>query len=99
MPNSHTAERIRSIFLHDGQPVTPEEAARLLGWSLDDMDALIKWREVDVDATPAGPRVMRPVLVAHALRQWPSSVIQAAIGLPIAVAVVAPAVRYSEAAR
>ena len=88
---------IRAIFLHDGQPVTPEDAARLLGWSLDDMDALIKWREVDVNATSAGPRIMRAELVAHALRQWPLSLIQGAIGSH-SVAVARPAVHYAEVA-
>lgn len=94
MPNPQTAERIRSIFLHDGAPVTPEEAARLLGWSLDDMDALIKWREIDVAATSAGPRIARAELVSHALRQWPLSLIQGAIGSR-AVAVTPPAVQYA----
>jgi hypothetical protein len=88
---------IRAIFLHDGQPVTPEEAARLLGWSLDDMDALIKWREVDVAGTSAGPRIARSELVAHALRQWPLSLVQGAIGSQ-SVAVARPAVHYAEVA-
>jgi hypothetical protein len=94
MPNPQTAERIRSIFLHDGQPVTPEEAARLLGWSLDDMDALIKWREVDVAGTSSGPRIARAELVSHALRQWPLSLIHGAIGAH-AVTLIPPAVQYA----
>ena len=98
MHDPQTSERICAIFLHDGQPVTPEDAARLLGWSVDDMDALIKWREVDVNATSAGPRIARGELVAHALRQWPLSVIQGAIGSrPVTFA--RPAVLRAEVAR
>lgn len=88
---------IHAIFLHDGEPVTPEEAARLLGWTLDDMDALIKWGEVAVDGTSAAPRIARAELVSHALRQWPLSLIQGAIGAH-AVTLIPPTVQYAEVA-
>ena len=98
MLSSDLVNSICAIFLHDGQAVTPEEAARLLGWSLDDMDALIKWREVDVAPTSSGPRIERAELVAHALRQWPLSMIQGAIGSrPVAIS--RPAVHRAEVAR
>lgn len=98
MPSSDLANSICAIFLSDGQAVMPEEAARLLAWSLDDMDALITWCEVDVAPTSAGPRIERAELVAHALRQWPLFMIQGAIGSrPVAIA--RPAVHRAEVAR
>jgi hypothetical protein len=43
MLSSDLVKSICSIFLHDGQSVTPDHAAELLGWSLDEMDQAIKW--------------------------------------------------------
>lgn len=71
---------IHTIFLHDGQPVTPDHAAELLGWTLDEMDNAIKWGEIELDSTTAAGRICRAELIEKATHQWPFSVIQEALG-------------------
>lgn len=71
---------IHAIFLHDGQPVTPDHAAELLGWTLDEMDKAIKWGEIELDSTTAAGRISRVELIEKATHQWPFSVIQEALG-------------------
>lgn len=71
---------IHAIFLHDGQPVTPDHAAELLGWTLDEMDNAIKWGEIELDSTNSDGRISRAELIEKATHQWPFSVIQEALG-------------------
>jgi hypothetical protein len=76
-------ENIRSIFIHNGEPVAVDEAAKLLGWHLATMDAAIKWRVVTLDDTSKGePRISRAELVAQAIEQWPLADIRAALAAP-----------------
>ncbi len=86
MLHSDLVKSICAIFLHDGQPVTPDQAAELLGWSLDEMDKAIKWGDIELDPTAKDARISRAELIEKATHQWPFSVIQEALG-PAAVSV------------
>jgi hypothetical protein len=79
--NSDLVKSICAIFLHDGQPVTPDHAAKLLGWTLDEMDKAIKWGDIELDPTTEDARISRAELIEKATHQWPFSVIQEALGL------------------
>lgn len=75
------AERIRTIFLHDGEPVTIETAAKWLGWDLDTMNEAIKWKAVKLDYTARGkPRITFNELLVHATDQWTYAQIRKALG-------------------
>ena len=89
MLNSDLVKSICAIFLHDGQPVTPDHAAELLGWTLDEMDKAIKWGDIELDPTAEEARISRAELIEKATHQWPFSVIQEALG-PNAVNVFPP---------
>ena len=89
MLNSDLVKSICSIFLHDGQSVTPDHAAELLGWTLDEMDKAIKWGDIELDPTTDEARISRARLIEKATHQWPFSVIQEALG-PNAVNVFPP---------
>jgi hypothetical protein len=89
MLNSDLVKSICAIFLHDGQPVTPDHAAELLGWTLGEMDQAIKWGDIELDSTAADARISRAELIEKATHQWPFSVIQEALG-PDAVNVFLP---------
>ncbi len=80
MLNSDLVKSICAIFLHDGQPVTPDHAAELLGWTLDEMDKAIKWGDIELDPTAEDARISRAELIEKATHQWPFSVIQEALG-------------------
>ena len=74
------AANIRAIFIHTGEPVPVDVAARLLGWDLETMDAAIKWRAVELDETaPCEPSIARRELIEHAFEQWPLATIKAAL--------------------
>ena len=74
------AAHIRAIFVHDGTPVTVDDAALLLGWSLNTMDEAIKWRAVRIDAgSEREPRISRRQLLEHAFDQWSLADIKAAL--------------------
>jgi hypothetical protein len=89
MLNSDLVKSICAIFLHDGQPVTPDHAAELLGWTLDEMDKAIKWGDIELDPTAEDARISRAELIEKATHQWPFSVIQEALG-PNAVNIFPP---------
>lgn len=91
MLSSDLVKSICSIFLHDGQSVTPDHAAELLGWTLDEMDKAIKWGDIELDPTAEDARISRAELIEKATHQWPFSVIQEALG-PNAVNVFPPGV-------
>lgn len=80
MLKSDLVKSICAIFLHDGQPVTPDHAAKLLGWSLEEMDKAIKWGDIELDPTAEVARISRAELIEKATHQWPFSVIQEALG-------------------
>lgn len=74
------AANIRAIFVHNGGPVAVDEAAKLLGWDIDTMDAAIKWNAVSLDtSSPAAPRISRRELLEHAFDQWSLADIKAAL--------------------
>lgn len=74
-------DRIRSIFLHDGEPVTPGTAAEWLGWDFNTMEQAIKWRAVKLDELrPETPRITFPELLVHATDQWTFAEIRQALG-------------------
>lgn len=89
MLNSDLVKSICAIFLHDGQPVTPDHAAELLGWTLGEMDKAIKWGDIELDPTAEDARISRAELIEKATHQWPFSIIQEALG-PNAVNVFPP---------
>jgi hypothetical protein len=91
MLNSDLVKSICSIFLHDGQSVTPDHAAELLGWTLDEMDKAIKWGDIELDPAAKDAQISRAELIEKATHQWPFSVIQEALG-PNAVNVFPPGV-------
>lgn len=70
---------IRAIFLHDGEPVTRYRAAELLGWTPAEMDAAVKFGDIEVDPG-SDDLIPRAELTEKATHQWPFSVIQAALG-------------------
>jgi hypothetical protein len=68
--NPDTTASIRAIFVHDGSAVTVDEAARLLGWPLDTMDAAIKWQAIKLDErSKREPRISRRELLEAAIDQ------------------------------
>lgn len=74
-------DRIRSIFLHDGQPVTPGTAAEWLGWDYNTIEQAIKWRAVKLDELrPGTPRITFAELLLHATDQWTYAEIRQALG-------------------
>jgi hypothetical protein len=80
MVSADDAKRIRAIFLHDGRAVPFTRAARLLGWSSAKMIAAIEAGSVKVTRRAAGPFVTRSELLGLAVKQWPFSVIEEALG-------------------
>ena len=75
------AAHIRSIFLHNGEPVPVDEAALLLGWDLPTMDEAIKWKAIRLDgASTERPQIARHELLEQALEQWPLTDIAKALG-------------------
>lgn len=80
MFTTDVAANIRTIFVHNGEPVAVDHAAKLLGWDIDTMDAAIKWRAVNLDETSlAEPRIARRELLEHAFDQWSLADIKAAL--------------------
>jgi hypothetical protein len=78
--NPDTAASIRAIFVHDGSAVTVDEAASLLGWPLDTMDAAIKWHAIKLDERSKNePRISRRELLEAAIDQWSLAEIKAAL--------------------
>lgn len=77
-PNVTT--NIRAIFIHNGEPVTVDDAARLLGWGGDTIDEAIKWNVIKLDATSHGqPRISRAELLEQAFEQWSLADIESAL--------------------
>jgi hypothetical protein len=73
-------ERIRRIFLQDRPHVSIQQAARLLGWSWEEMTAAIRAGEVELAATRLGKWFPRNELIAKGLEAWPLDVIEEALG-------------------
>jgi hypothetical protein len=73
-------ERIRRIFLQERPHVSIQQAARLLGWSWEEMTAAIRAGEVELTATPLGKWFPRNELMAKGLEAWPLDVIEEALG-------------------
>ena len=75
------AERIRAIYQHDGSPVTVVDFIILLGWSISEFDAAVKWRVVTIeDAAAAVPRISHAQLLEKAREQWSEAEIAEALG-------------------
>ncbi|MEY2549612.1 MAG: hypothetical protein QOD64_2194 [Verrucomicrobiota bacterium] len=73
-------QRIRAIFLHHEARVTIGEAAGMLGWSREKMDATIANGEIEVVGTGSGMRVDVRELAEAALQRWPLVTIEEALG-------------------
>jgi hypothetical protein len=75
-----TRANIRAIFVHNGESVAVDEAARLLGWGIDTMDAAIKWQAIKLDERSKNqPRISRRELLEAAIDQWSLAEIKAAL--------------------
>jgi Toxin SymE, type I toxin-antitoxin system len=71
---------IRAIFIHNGEPVAVDEAARLLGWGIDTIDEAIKWNVIELDTTSHDqPRIRRAELLEQAFEQWSLADIESAL--------------------
>lgn len=80
MLTPETRASIRAIFVHDGQSVSIDEAAALLGWGIDTMDAAIKWQAIKLDErSNVEPRISRRELLEAAIDQWSLAEIKAAL--------------------
>lgn len=80
MLTPETRANIRAIFVHDGQSVAVDEAAALLGWDIDTMDAAIKWQAIKLDErSKNAPRISRRELLEAAIDQWSLAEIRAAL--------------------
>ena len=80
MPDPELIQRIRTIFLHERLFVSISEAAGLLGWSREEMEAAIETHDVEVGTTCSGKEIGREEVVAKALERWPAEVIEDALG-------------------
>ena len=81
MLKSDIAERIRAIFLHNGSAVTIVDFIILLGWSISEFEAAVKWRVVTIeDAEAAVPRISHAQLLEKATDQWSAAEIAEALG-------------------
>lgn len=75
------AARIRGIFLHDEHRVTPDAAAKLLGWTRAQIREAIDAEEIRVIGTCGGKTMIElRDLASYAAREWPIHVIEKALG-------------------
>jgi hypothetical protein len=80
MLDQDTAERIRTIFLHEQPHVTINEAARMLGWSRSEMNRAIRDGEIEITKTCSGEGFTIRELADKAVELWTLPVIEAALG-------------------
>ncbi len=73
-------ERIRSIFLHEKERVTIEEAAVMLGRAEKDIRAAIKRGEIEATTTCSGMQIDTRELAEQAVHVWPLATIEEALG-------------------
>lgn len=75
------AARIRGIFLHHEHRVTPDAAARLLGWTRAQMNEAIDAEEINVIGMCDGKTMVElRELASYAAHEWPLHVIEKALG-------------------
>lgn len=75
------AARIRGIFLHHEDRVTPGAAAKLLGWTRAQMTEAIDAEEITVIDTCGGKTMIElRELASYAAHEWPIHVIEKALG-------------------
>ena len=75
------AARIRGIFLHHEHRVTPDAAARLLGWTRAQMNEAIDAAEINVIGMCDGKTMVElRELASYAAHEWPLHVIEKALG-------------------
>jgi len=81
MLDSNVAANIRAIFIHNGESVSVDRAATLLGWDISSMHEAIKWRVMLLDeSSPSAPLISRHELLEQAFEQWPIAAIAEALG-------------------
>src|SRR6476620_7900594 len=73
-------QRIRTIFLHPQPYVSIGEAASILGWSAEEMEAAIISRDIEVTTTCSGKAIEVGEVLAKARTSWPVEVIEEALG-------------------
>ena len=75
------AARIRGIFLHHEHRVTPDAAARLLGWTRAQMNEAIDSEEINVIGMCSGKTMIElRELASYAAHEWTMHVIERALG-------------------
>jgi hypothetical protein len=75
------AERIRAIFLHHEHRVTPDAAAKLLGWTRAQMNVAIDAEEINVVGMCGGKTMIElRELASYVAYEWPIHVIEKALG-------------------
>lgn len=75
------AARIRRIFLHHEHRVTPDAAARLLGWTRAQLNEAIDAEELNVIGMCDGKTMIEiRELASYAAHEWPIHVIERALG-------------------
>jgi hypothetical protein len=85
-------ECIRAIFLHHEERVTLVEAAAMMRWSREQMNAAIKGGDIELVDTCSGKLIELRELAAQALHHWPLTLIEEALGRDAAL-VMPPALR------
>lgn len=73
-------ERIREVFLRPREAYTAQEASRLLGWTMREMDAAIGAGELEAARTGSGWQVEWQEVAAMLTAQHPQAVIEEALG-------------------
>jgi excisionase family DNA binding protein len=75
-----TADAIRFVFLSPQRFYTPTEAAALLGWSCEEVEAAINDGEIDAARTCSGSRLAREEVAVALTSDVPIRVIEFALG-------------------
>lgn len=74
------AERIRAIFLHHEHRVTPDAAAKMLGWTRAQMNEAIDAEEINVVGMCGGKTMIElRELASYVAHEWPIHVIEKAL--------------------
>jgi hypothetical protein len=74
-------DRIRAIFLHHEHRVTPDAAAKMLGWTRAQMNEAIDAEEINVVGMCGGKTMIElRELASYVSYEWPIHVIEKALG-------------------
>jgi hypothetical protein len=80
MLSSALVESIRAIFLHREPYVTKKTAAKLLGWTIGQLQVAIAAGDIETYGTCGGERVPLSEIATIARERWQPSMIEQALG-------------------